>query len=186
MTQTITANAVWSVDRIYHSVGEDELLELEASGQAVDNVNWYWGRKAAEWIARGLPSMYVYSAIGKKVGRASVTIRQCYYTYKTFRDVELDERVPYSVYNHARQWNDPEAVIDYYMTHVCSVDEIETVFRVSDTDDERETFAKTGLPTFLIGAWREMKGLTKQKYGEAIGYLNSFLEVVEWRRDERA
>lgn len=181
--KNVIADTVWSVDRIYHSVDEAELLELEASGQAVDNVNWFWGRKAHEWISRGLPSMYVYSAIGKKVGRASVTIRQCYYTYKTFRDMELDERVPYSVYNHARQWNDPEAVVDYYMTHAgCSVDEIETVFRVSDTDDERETFAKTGLPTFLIGAWREMKGLPSMKYNEAIGYLNSFLEVVGWNK----
>lgn len=182
MSQTVTASANWSVDRVYQSVGEDELLELEASGQAVDNVNWYWGRKAAEWIRRGLPAMYVYSAIGKKVGRSAVTIRQCYYTFKAFQGVEMDERVPYSVYNHARQWTDPDAVVNYYITHNCSVDEIETVFRVTDTDDERETFAKTGLPVFLVGAWREMRGLTTQKYNEAIGYLNSFLEVVGWNR----
>ena len=169
----------WTIDRIYQSVSENELTELELSGEAVDNVHWFWGRKAAEWIARGFPSMYVYAAIAKKVGRASVTVRQCYYTYKTFRDVETDERVPYSVYNHARQWHDPEEVVKYYVDHAkCSIDEIENVFRVSESEDDRETFNKTGLPRYLVGAWREAWGLPKKEYDEAIGYLNSYLGVI--------
>lgn len=170
----------WSVDRIYQSVPESDLLELDASGTAADNIHWLWGRKAAEWIRRGLPSMYVYAAIAKKVGRSAVTIRQCYYTYKAFQDVEYDERVPYSVYNHARQWNDPDAVINYYIENHCSVDEVEAVFRVSDSDDEQ--FTNTNLPRFLVGAWREMRGLPRDKYSNAMNYLNLFLQEIGWNK----
>lgn len=172
----------WTIDRIYQSVPESDLQELEESGTAADNIHWLWGRKAAEWIRRGLPSMWVYAAVAKKVGRSSVTIRQCYYTFKAFQDIEFDERVPYSVYNHARQWSDPDEVINYYMEQRCSVDEVETVFRISETEDEREQFAQTNLPRFLVGAWREMYGLPKEKYDNALNYLNLFLQEIGWNK----
>lgn len=170
----------WTIDRIYQSVPEQELAELEASGQAVDNVHWLWGSKAADWIARGFPSMSVYSAIAKKVGRSATTIRQCYYTYKTFRDTleNYDERIPYSVYNHARMWKDPDEVLNYYMTHRASVDEVEAVFR---TDSDDEPFVQTGLPRFLVGLWREMRGLPKAKYALALQKVNEILELIEWK-----
>jgi hypothetical protein len=172
----------WTISRIYESVGDDELADLDASGTAADNINWYWGRKAADWIARGFPAMLVYSAIGKRVGRGASTIAQCYYTWKTFRDNETDERVPYSVYNHARQWEVPDEVVNYYLEHQgCSVDEIETVFRVSETEADRETFKQTGLPRFFVGVWREMVGLSADKYARAVELLKEVLSVIGWK-----
>jgi hypothetical protein len=186
MKQVTAPVQKWTIRRIYESVPENELQELEASGQAVDNVQWYWGRIASEWISRGMPKMLVYAAIGKKVGRSAVTIAQCFYTYTTFTRTEMlyDERIPYSVYNHARQWSAPDEVLEYYITHACSVDEIEQVFRGSEPDDEREAFGKTSLPRFLVGAWREARGLPPEKYDRAMLLLREYLEVIGWDKDE--
>jgi hypothetical protein len=171
----------WTISRIYESIPEAELQELDASGDTVDNINWYWGRKAAEWIGRGFPSMLVYSAIGKRVGRGSSTIAQCYYTFKTFGNTETDERVPYSVYNHARQWVTPDEVVNYYLDHQCSVDEVETVFRVTESAEDRETFKATGFPRFFVGVWREMVGLPQDKYNQAVELLKEVLSVIGWK-----
>ena len=176
--ETTNPNGHWTIERVYRGMTDAELNELEASGQAVDNVHLYWGRAVAERIAAGVPAMYAYAAIAKKVGRGKSTIAQCYYTWKTFRDVELDERVPYSVLNHARQWEDPDEVIDYYLEQRCSVDEVEAVFRVREGEEERELFRQSNLPRFLVGAWREAWGLPREQYEQAIGKLNEFLEIV--------
>jgi hypothetical protein len=93
-----------------------------------------------------------------------------------------DERVPYSVYNHARQWSNPDEVINYYLTHRCGVDEIETIFRISEPDEAREQFAKTGLPRMFIGVWREMVGLSAERRERAIALLREVLEVIGWQK----
>jgi len=172
----------WTIRRIYESVLDDELAKLDASGTAADNINWYWGSVAADWIGRGFPKTLVYSAIGTRVGRAASTIAQCYYTFLAFGRDEVDERVPYSVYNHARQWSNPDEVIDYYLTHQCSVDEIETIFRISEPDEAREQFAQTGLPRMFIGVWREMIGLSAERRERAIALLKEVLEVIGYER----
>ena len=177
-----TMNLPWTVERVYQTMTEQELAELEASGQAVDNVHWYWGRVVAERISAGVPCMIAYAAIAKKVGRGKSTIAQCYYTWKTFRDVEHNELVPYSVYNHARQWTEPDEVLTYYMEQRCSVDEVEAVFRISEEPAERETFAKTELPRYFVGAWREMVGLPKERYELALKKLHEFMEIVNEHR----
>lgn len=174
--------AEWTIHRIYESVPAEELAKLDASGTAADNIHWYWGSVAADWISRGMPKMLVYAAIGKRVGRAASTIAQCYYTFISFGRDETDERVPYSVYNHARQWHEPDEVIQYYLDNRCSVDEIETVFRISEPDEEREQFAKTGLPRMFVGVWRAMVGLPAEKRERAIALLREVLEVIEWQK----
>jgi hypothetical protein len=175
----------WTIGRVYDEFPE-AASRWEALGQQDSDIHWAYGREADALIARGVPNMLAYSAIGRKAGRGSQTIRKAYYTYMAFPDAMREQYhlVPYSVFRHARSCDNPDAVLEYYITengkHGCGVDEIEAVFPLTETDEARESFAASKFPRYLYGAWRQMIGLNGTRT-EAEYHLNEFVRLVEER-----
>lgn len=169
----------WTIGRIYSEFPE-AASRWEALGQQDSDIHWAYGRESDALIQRGIPAMLVYSAIGRKAGKSAQTIRKSYYTYRTFTDAQREEYhlVPYSVFAHARSCENPEEVLEYYRDEGgCSIDEIEAVFPLTETDDEREQFKASAFPRYLYGAWRAMLGIKRR--ADAEHHLREFQKIVE-------
>ena len=167
----------WTVTEIYNHFPA-AVKRWEALGQAESDIHWAYGREADALITAGVPAMLAYSAIGRKAGVTSQTIRKAYYTYKTFTNAQREEYclVPYSVFRHARTCEDPEAVLKYYVEEGGpSVDEIEAVFQAGDDDEQ----AKPEYPRYTVGIWRRMIGLPAEARARAEVLLNELVTILE-------
>jgi len=176
---TETANSDWTIGRVLAACSADEIEQLEATGQAADDCQWLWGRKASEWIERGLPKMYVYLAIGKVVGRSATTIRHCFYTWKQFGNSAAQEEyhtVCFSIFNHARQCENPDTVLDYAEQEGAGIDEIETQFPITERVEEKQ---KLNVPAWTMPIYRRLVGLVKEKRDRAEKLLKELIEIVE-------
>ena len=178
-SQVVVDSTNWTVGKVYDSFPE-AAARWEALGQQDSDIHWAYGREADALIQLSIPAMLVYSAIGKKAGKSSQTIRKSYYTFKTFTDAQREQYclAPYSVFQHARTWDNPEEVLQYHADEGCSVDEIEEVFK-STEPEERELFKQSGFDRYLVGAWRKMIGLSREKRSQAEYHLKAFQELVK-------
>ena len=170
----------WTVQRVYDNFPMNA-QEWESLGQQDSNIHWEYGKHADALIRNGVPNMIAYTAIGRKAGRTSQTIRKAYYTYKAFPDAirEQYHLVPYSVFKHARACEAPEEVLQYYVDEAgCSIDEVEAVFPLTETGDERSEFIKSEFPRYLYGAYRQMIGLNGKRE-QAEYHLREFVKIVE-------
>ena len=176
MTQIVPAYH-WTVTEIY-SHFPDAVKRWEKLGHVESDIHWAYGREADALITAGVPSMLAYSAIGRKAGVTSQTIRKAYYTWQMFTDAQREEYglVPYSVFRHARTCDDPEAVLKYYVEEGGpSVDEIEQVFPSGDTDEQE----KSEYPRYTVGIWRRMIGLPAEARARAEVLLNELVTILE-------
>lgn len=183
MNQIVVENTNWTINRVYDNF-PDAAKRWEALGQQDSNIHWMYGQECGLLITAGVPAMLAYAAIGRKAGKTSQTIRKSYYTYKTFSDEQREEfhLVPYSVFQHARSADNPDEVLQYYQDENgksgCSVDEIEAVFPLTETEEERDGFKNSDMPRYLYGAWRQMIGLNGNRK-QAEYHLNEFVKLVE-------
>jgi hypothetical protein len=178
MTFTVSSNLPVSAEQIIASISEQERAEIEATGQNADRINWFWGMKAEEWIKRGYPKMLAYMALGRLVGRSASTVRNCYYTWKAFDDADREEyhTASWSVFNHARQCEDPETVLEYQRTEAAGVDEIESQFPVTAPREELEP---RNVPVWAMPIYRRFTGLQAELRAEAEGLLLRLTEILE-------
>lgn len=177
-----TTGYSWTVAALYQYVGEETLSRWQALGQADSDIHWAYGREAGALIEKGIPAMLVYLAIARKAGKSSQTIRKSYYTYKTFTDAQREEfhNAPYTVFQHARTCDDPDAVLRYYADEQgCTVDEIEAVFKQGEDEEFKNEFKQSNFPAYLVGAYRRLVGLSKPKRSKAEQLLREFIEVVK-------
>jgi hypothetical protein len=174
----LTETANLTVNQLIASLPELERAEIEATGTASDNINWYWGRKAEEFITRGLPKMTVYMAIARMVGRSATTVRNSYYTWKSFDAGDREEyfTAPWSVFNHARQCDDPDAVLEYQRTEAAGVDEIEAQFPITAKTDE--TY-RQNVPAWAMPIYRRFEGLKEEVRDHAQTLLNELIGILE-------
>lgn len=167
----------WSVKAIYDNFPE-AVSRWEALGQADGNIQWQYGREASALIDNGVPAMLVYSAIGKKAGVTSQTVRKAYYTWRAFPDAVREQYhlVPYTVFRHARACDNPEEVLQYYVDEGGpSVDEIEQVFPL--TEEAQETVSE--FPRYAVGIWRRMVGLPVDARERAEELLRELVTILE-------
>lgn len=178
----LSTNELWTVSLVYDFVGEQTINRWVTLGQTDSEIHWAYGREAGDLIDKGIPAMVVYLAIGHKAGKSSQTIRKSYYTFKTFTDAQREQyhAAPYSVFAHARTYEDPEAVLQYYADEQnCTVDEIEAVFRQGEDVDFINEFRRSEFPQYLVGAYRRLMGLPAPKREQAERLLREFIEVVK-------
>lgn len=169
----------WSVSKVYEQFPE-AVARWEALGDRDSSIHWNYGAEANALITAGVPAMLAYSAIGRKAGVTSQTIRKAYYTWQQFPDAVREEYhlVPYSVFRHARTCDDPEAVLRYYVDEGGpSVDEIEAVFKAGEEDEQE----KTDYPRYTVGIWRRMVGLPADARARAEVLLNELVTILEMK-----
>lgn len=180
--RVVISTKISTVSEVYARVGEETIHRWETLGKMDSDIHWAYGQEAKDLIERYcVPSMLAYTAIGRKAGKSSQTIRKSFYTYKTFTDAQREQyhTAPYSVFAHARTCDDPEAVLQYYADERCGVDEIEAVFRQGDDIEFMNEFRRSKFPQYLVGAYRRLMGLPEQKRKEAERLLRRFIEVVK-------
>jgi len=173
-----------SVSDVYSLVGEDVCARWVALGQVDSAVHWKYGEEAEVLISEGVPNMLAYKAIAKKAGKKQETIRQAYYTYKAFTP---DQRTqydlcPYSVFRHAKSTAAPLEVLQYYIDHLATVDEVEEIYPVTGEDEFETDFIKTGFPRMFYLIYREIWGTPSAIRNKIISYLRVIQRVIEENR----
>jgi hypothetical protein len=122
------------IEEILKVLPEDELNRLSAIGDSRDETRWMIGDIAHEWIdARGLPVLQICKIIGSKVDYGHERVRQLLYTSR-FYDERQDLRfkylnVRYSIFEHARQCDDPEAVLKDAFENNLPVGQVKFTYR---------------------------------------------------------
>lgn len=180
--RVVVSTNEWTVSRVYQYVGEHTINRWVALGETDTKIHWAYGREANDLIDKGIPAMVVYLAIGRKAGKSSQTIRKSYYTFKTFTDAQREEfcHVPYSVFQHARTCDDPEAVLQYYTDEQnCTVDEVEAVFRQGEDVEFINEFKRSDFPQYLVGAYRRLMGLPEPKRERAKELMTELVEILK-------
>lgn len=177
MTQSV--NPEWTIERVIASLPERDRQRLEASGQIADKANWAWGAYAEKLIEQNVPKMYVYLALGKIVGRSATTIRNCYYTHRAFSDGEREEyeALAWSIFNHARQCDDPDRVLTYAHDERAGYDEVKAQFPITDPDEDE--MPKPSIPTWTMPIYRRLLGLPEARAERAKELMNELIKILE-------
>jgi hypothetical protein len=172
-----------TVPALLSFVGENVCNRWVAIGQTDSKVHWQYGREADALISEGARVGVVCKAIAVKAGKSFETIRKAYYTYKGYT---ADQRrqydlAPYSVFEHARRCDKPLEVLQYYIDHQASVDEIERVFPAPESGEREfeQYFQSTKYPRYLYGVCRELYGIDPIWKQEADEHIRQLLEIIE-------
>ncbi len=177
-----TLSQIATVPALLEFVGETVQNRWVAIGQTDSKVHWQYGKEAEALISEGARVGVVCKAIAVKVGRSSETIRKAYYTYTAFTAAERKQYdlCPYSIFQHARTQEKPLEVLQYYIDHQSSVDEIETVYPEIGKDAEFDKyFASTKLPRIFYGIERELYGINPIWKQEADEHIRQIIEIIE-------
>ena len=169
-----------TVPQLYAALGDDILDRWQALGQQSDKIQWEIGKEADALIAEDFRPMLVYKAIALKVGRSSETVRQCYYTFKSF-DGQIREKyhlVPYTVFNRARMTDNKIEVLEHYLQSQ-SVDEVETVFPIAGDKSVETDFRKMEYPRCFYGIYRETYYLPDARRVRISELLNEIKKLME-------
>ncbi len=173
-----------TVPALLEFVGDTVQNRWVAIGQTDSKVHWRYGWEAEQLISEGARVGVVCKAIAVKAGKSSETIRKAFYTYTSFTAEERKQYdlCPYSIFQHARTQEKPLEVLQYYIDHQASVDEIETVYPEISKDAEFDKyFVGTKLPRIFYGIERELYGIDpiwKQEADEHIKALNEIIQKV--------
>lgn len=179
---TLSLSQITTVPALFDAVGEDVCNRWVAIGNTDNKVHWQYGLEAEALISEGARVGVVCKAIAIKAGRSSETVRKAYYTYTAFTAAERKQYdlCPYSVFQHARTQDEPLKVLQYYIDHQSSVDEIETVYPEIGTDKEFDKyFAATKLPRIFYGIERELYGIDPIWKQEADEHIRQLAEIIE-------
>lgn len=177
-----TLSQIATVPALLEFVGETVQNRWVAIGQTDSKVHWQYGKEAEALISEGARVGVVCKAIAVKAGRSSQTIRKAYYTYTSFTAEERKQYdlCPYSIFQHARTQEKPLEVLQYYIDHQSSVDEIETVYPEIGEDAEFDKyFASTKLPRIFYGIERELYGINPIWKQEADEHIRQIIEIIE-------
>ena len=177
-----TLSQIATVPALLEFVGETVQNRWVAIGQTDSKLHWQYGKEAEALISEGARVGVVCKAIAVKVGRSSETIRKAYYTYTAFTAEERKQYdlCPYSIFQHARTQEKPLEVLQYYIDHQASVDEIETVYPEIGKDKEFDIyFASTKLPRIFYGIERELYGINPIWKQEADEHIRQIIEIIE-------
>ena len=168
-----------TVPQLYQAVGEERVARWQTLGIADDKIQWQYGAECEEIIPE-FPAMLVYKAIAIATGKSSQTIRKAYATYKAYTKEQREKYnlVPYSVFAHARMTEDKEAVLDYYIEHQSTPDEIEEKFPIVDNKEIEADFKKTGVDRIFYSVYREIYGLDVISKSLAIEYIKKLQEII--------
>ncbi len=177
-----TLSQIATVPALLDFVGETVQNRWVAIGQTDSKVHWQYGKEAEALISEGARVGVVCKAIAVKAGRSSETIRKAYYTYTAFTAEERKkyDLCPYSIFQHARTQEKPLEVLQYYIDHQSSVDEVETVYPAIGEDKEFDIyFASTKLPRIFYGIERELYGINPIWKQEADEHIRQIIEIIE-------
>ena len=168
----------WTTQAVYNAYPE-AVARWEALGQTESNIHWQYGQECDALITKGIPAMIAYSAIAKKAGVKEQTIRKAYYTWRAFDEATREQYhlAPYSVFRHAARHENPEAVLEYYVTEAgASVDEVEAVYPI---EPEHEETVKADYPRYMVGAYRRMIGLPAETRQRAQVLMDELVQILE-------
>lgn len=171
---------VATIPQLYALVGDEVIARWERLGEIDSKTHWAYGMEAEQLIAEGLKNMLVYKAIAIKAGKSAETIRQAYYTFKAFTDAERAkyEAAPYSVFRHAKDCEDKIAVLEHYINHQSSVDEIETIYPPAPDEVEKD-FRALDMPRMFYGIYREIWGASASIRNKVLAYLRVIKRVID-------
>ncbi len=176
-----------TVPQLYQAVGEEVTARWEALGQTDDKIQWAYGKEADEIIPE-FPAMTVYKAIAVKTGKTSQTIRKAYYTYKAYTD-EQRERfhlAPYSVFAHARLTDNKEEVLQYYVDHQSTPDEIEEKYPVVDNKEIEAEFKRYNIDRIFYSVFREVYGLDVISKAQVVEYIKKIQQIINEANEVKA
>lgn len=120
MNNIQTFDATTPIEEIWKALPQNELDELQAYGDTHDECRWKAGDAARRWIdEQGMPVQQICKIIGRLTDYGFERVRQflyCsrfYYEHPEMRRQYLNLR--YSIFEYARQCDDPEAVLQSAM-----------------------------------------------------------------------
>ena len=143
-----------SLAEVEAAIPSEELDALDAIGDSRDDARWKAGDMAVLWIdVRKLPADQCLAIIAKRTDWGKESIRKFLYCSRFYTDrAELRERyhqLRHSIFDHARQCSDPEAVLEaannprmtptlIKNSYPALLDELDLVYnRVAKTEHER-------------------------------------------------
>jgi hypothetical protein len=121
------------IEEILKALPQAEIDELSALGDTRDDTRWQIGDRAREWIdERKLPVGQICRIIGKLTDYGNERVRQLLYTSRFYnerpelRDKYLNLR--YSIFEHARTCDDPQAVLEAAMNGSLSPSQVKFTY----------------------------------------------------------
>ena len=168
-----------TVPQLFDAVGEEVVARWENLGNADDLIQWQYGEECEALIPEFAP-MLVYKALAIATGKTSQTIRKAYYTYKAY-DAETRQKyktVPYSVFAHARMLDNKTAVLDYYMDHQSTPDEIEEKYPVVANPEIEKEFNRYGIDRIFYSIFREVFGLDVISKSQVIEHIKGIQRII--------
>lgn len=175
----VVKNTTVTVPQLYQAVGEEVTARWEALGQTDDKIQWQYGKEADDLIPE-FPAMTVYKAIAIKTGKTSQTIRKAYYTYKAYTNEQREKfhLAPYSVFAHARMVDDKEAVLQYYVDHQSTPDEIEEKYPIVDNKEIEAEFKRYNIDRIFYSVFREVFGLDVISKAQVIEHIKGIQNII--------
>lgn len=177
---TVVKNTTpFTVPQLFDAVGEEVVARWQTLGIADDKIQWQYGEECEALIPEFAP-MLVYKALAIATGKTSQTIRKAYYTYKAY-DAEIRKKynlVPYSVFAHARMLDNKEAVLDYYMEHQSTPDEIEEKYPVVGSKELEQEFQSYGIDRIFYSIFREVFGLDVISKSQVIEHIKGIQRII--------
>lgn len=176
-----STNRITTVPQVFDLVGPDVTARWEKLGDMDSKIHWSYGREAEALIAERVPKMLAFKAIAIKAGKGSQTVRKAYYTFIAFTDEQRKDfdLCPYSIFLIARGQSNPEEVLQYYIDHRASVDEVEIEYpEVGDNEIEKEFIAR-GYPRYFYGIYREIYGISPFLKAIVQEHLDDIADIIK-------
>lgn len=179
-TQVMVQNTTpQTVPQLLEAVGEKVVARWQTLGITDDKIQWQYGAECDALIPKYKP-MLVYKAIAISTGKTTQTIRKAYYTYKAF-DAATRQKyniVPYAVFAHARMADDKLAILDYYMEHQSTPDEIEEKYPVGGDPEIEKEFKEVGIDRTFYSVFREIFGLDTITKSLIIEHIRKIQDLI--------
>lgn len=114
--QSIALDEASSIEQVEAALPSDQLDELSAIGDMRDDQRWKIGDRAREWIDdKNLPAVQICKIIARRTDYGYDRVRQFLYNSRYYYEhPDLREKydlLRYSIFEHARGCEDPEAVL---------------------------------------------------------------------------
>ncbi len=175
----VTNTTPVTVPQLFDAVGEEIVARWQTLGITDDKIQWQYGEECDALIPEFAP-MLVYKAIAIATGKTSQTIRKAYATYKCYTKEQREKYnlVPYSVFAHARMLDNKESILDYYMEHQSTPDEIEEKYPVVANPEIESEFNRYGIDRIFYSIFREVFGLDVISKSQVIEHIKGIQRII--------
>jgi hypothetical protein len=129
----ITFDETTPLEELLKALPQNEIDELSALGDTRDDTRWRIGDIARRWIdEQQLPVGQICKIIGKLTDYGPERVRQLLYNSRYYHErPELRQKylnLRYSIFEHARACDDPEAVLSAAMAGNLSVNQVKFTY----------------------------------------------------------